>query len=183
MPARRTVPLRKRIFVAAEGDGERALAGWLQSICDEQGLRIHLDVVVAGGGDTRSVVEFAVDRRQRHTDSKGQDKGALVFLDADRLLRDRAAKRDPETVKGRDRLHLVYLTPDLEGLFVRLHGGCETQFASADDATKRLLRLWPKYRKPMPVRALRKRFNLAGLRRAAQHDPQLRKALILLGLS
>ena len=152
-------------------------------MCGEQGHHVHLDVVVAGGGDTRSVVEFAVDRRKRHTDSKGRDNGALVILDADRLSRDRAASRDTETVKGRDSLLLVYLAPNLEGLFVRLHSGCETQFAAADDSTKRLLRLWPKYRKPMPTRALRKRFSLADLRCAAQYDPHLRDAMTLLGLS
>ena len=176
------VPQRKRIFVAAEGDGERALARWLQELCDEQGLHLHLDVVVAGGGDTRSVVEFAVDRRRRHTDSKGRDKGALVLLDFDRLAQDRAAGRDPETVEGRERLQLVYLTANLEGLLVRLHNGRETQFVAADDAERRLQRLWPEYRKPMPAGALAKRFGLADLRRASAHDPHLRDALTLVGL-
>ena len=144
-------------------------------MCDEQGLHVHLDVVVAGGGDTRSVVEFALDRRKRHIDSKGRDKGkgALVFLDADRLSRDRAANRDPETVTGRESLRLVYLTPNLEGLLVRLRSGCETQLTAADNTTKRLLRLWPEYRKPMPARVLRSRFSLAGLRSGAQYDRHL----------
>jgi len=176
------VPKRKRIFVAAEGDGERALARWLQALCDEQGLHLHLDIVVAGGGDTCSVVEFAVDRRRRHADSRGCDEGALVFLDSDRLAQDRAAGRDPETVEGREHLQLAYLTANLEGMLVRLHNGCETQFAAADDAEKRLLRLWPEYRKPMPAGALAKRFGLADLRRASKHDRFLRHALILVGL-
>ena len=177
---RRPIPRRKRIFVAAEGDGERALARWLQELCDEQDLHLHLDIVVAGGGDTRSVVEFAVDRRRRHTDSMGRDKGALVLVDADRLVQDRAAGRDPETVEGRERLQLIYLTPNLEGLLIRLHYGCETQFVAADDAERRLHRLWQEYRKPMPAGALGKRFDLVSLRRAAAHDPHLRDALTLL---
>ena len=182
MARRRPVLRRNRIFVAAEGDGERALARWLQELCDEQGLHLYLDVVVAGGGDTRSVVEFAIDRRRRHTDSMGRDRGALVFLDADRLTQDRVAKRDPETVEGRERLLLVYLTPNLEGLLVRLHNGCETQFVAAADAERRLQRLWPEYRKSMPAGALGKRFGLADLRLAAGHDPHLRDALTLLSL-
>ena len=182
MARRRPVPGRKRIFVAAEGDGERALARWLQVLCDEQDLHIHLDVVVAGGGDTRSVVEFAVERRRRHTDSMGRDKGALVFVDADRLVQDRAAGRDPERVEGRERLQLLYLTPNLEGLLIRLHDGRETQFVAADDAERRLHRLWLEYRKPMPAGALGQRFDLVDLRRAPAYDPHLRDALALLGL-
>ena len=182
MARRSPIPRRKRIFVAAEGDSERALARWLQALCDEQGHHLYLDVVVVGGGDTRTIVEFAVDRRRRHANSKGPDKGALVFLDADRLAQDCAAGRDPETVEGRERLQLIYLTPNLEGLLVRLDNRRETQFVAADDAERHLQGLWPEYRKPMRAEALGRRFELADLRRAAAYDPHLRCALILLGL-
>lgn len=183
MVRRRSVPRRNRIFVAAEGFGERALARWLGRLCDEQGLHVHLDVVVAGGGDTRSVVEFAVDRRRRHIDSMGRDNGALVFLDADRLGRDRASGRDPDRVIGRELLQLVFLAPNLEGLLLRLHSGREAQFVVPDDAERLLQQMWPEYRKPMSARALERRFNLLDLERAAAYDPQLRDALTLLGLT
>ena len=182
MPRRRPVPRRERIFVATEGESEQSLARWLQGICDRQGLRIHLDVVVAGGGDTRAVVEYAVDRRRRHNESRIRDKGALVFLDADRLAEDLAAGRDPETVAGRADLRLVYLRPNFEGLLYRLHPGRETRFPAANDAETRLKRLWPDYDKPMPAAALDGRFGLHDLRRAASHDPGLRDTLTLLGL-
>ena len=65
---------------------------------------------------------------------------------------------------------------------IRLHDGHETQFVAADDAERRLHRLWLEYRKPMPAGALGKRFDLVGLRRAAAYDPHLRDALALLGL-
>ena len=100
--------------------------------------------------------------------------GALVFLDEDRLPQDCAAGRDPETVEGRELLQLVYLTPNLEGLFIRLHHGYETQCVAADDTDKRLRQLWPEYQKPMPATTLNTRFDLEDLRRAALHDYQLR---------
>ena len=182
MPRRRLVARRARIFVAAEGEGDQSLARWLQELCDERSLHLHLDIVVAGGGDTRSVVEFAVDRRRRRNESRIRDRGALVFLDADRLERDRAAGRDPETVPGSGGLRLVYLRPSLEGLLYRLHRGCETEFPAATDAERRLKRLWPGYDKPMPAAALGERFSPDDLRRAAAHDADLRDALTLLGL-
>lgn len=181
MPRRRTVARRRRIFVAAEGPGEQSLARWLQALCDVRGLHLHLDIVVAGGGDTRSVVEFAVDRRKRRNEQRTRDSGALVLLDADRLAADRAAGRDPETVPGLGDLRPVYLRPKLEGLLVRLHPGREAHFP-AGDAERRLRALWPDYEKPMPAAALQDRFGADDLRRAAAHDPDLRDALRLLGL-
>ena len=179
-PCRRAGPFRDAS--AYSGDGDRALAQWLQGLCDGQGLHLHLDVVVAGGGDTRWVVEHAVDRRRRRNDSRTRDKGGLVFLDADRFARDRADGRDPETVEGRKNLQLVYLTPNLEGLLLRLHPGHETQFPAPNEARRRLQRLWPEYVKPMPAVALARRFDQDDLRRAAAYDPGLRDALTLLGL-
>ncbi|MDE2912664.1 MAG: hypothetical protein OXL68_07050 [Paracoccaceae bacterium] len=182
MPRRRPIPRRRRIFVGAEDDGERIFAQWLQGLCDDLDLHLHLDIVVAGGNDTRWVVEHAVDQRKRRNESRIRDSGALVFLDSDRLDGDRAAGRDPETVPGRRNLQLVYLRPNLEGLLVRFYRGKERQFESAPNAKRRLERLWPEYRKPMSAASLRRRFNLDDLRRAAHHDPSLRNALALLGL-
>ncbi|MDE0240849.1 MAG: hypothetical protein OXQ84_11750 [bacterium] len=151
-------------------------------MCDDRGLHLHLDIAVAGGSNARWVVEYAVDRRRRRNISKTGDVGALVFLDADRLDEDRAAGRDPQTVPGREHLKLVFLRPKLEGLLIRLHGGWERRFVAAQDAERQLKRLWPQYRKPMPAHALRERFGLDDLRRAAAHDRGLRDALTMLGL-
>lgn len=181
MARRRIVPRRTRIFAAAEGDGERAFVQLLQGLCDDKGLHLHLDIAVAGGGDSRAVVEYAVDRRRRRNDTRVRDKGALVFLDADRVERDRAAGRDPETVKGRGDLQPVYLRPNLEGLLIRLHRGHEKRVVAARDAERDLQRLWPEYEKPASAKALAERFGLDDLRRAARHDDGLRGALTLLG--
>ena len=180
MARHRPVPRRKRIFVAAEGDGEQALARWLQRLCDARGLHLHLDVAVAGGKDTRWVVEYAVDRRRRRNENRVRDIAALVFLDSDRLEEDSANGRDPETVRGRRDLQLVYLRPNLEGLLVRLHRGHEKRFVAAQDGETRLRELWPEYDKSVSAGALAERFGLDDLRRAARHDPDLRGALTLI---
>lgn len=113
----------------------------------------------------------------------GHDKGALVFLDADRLGQDRASGRDPDRVIGRELLQLVFLAPNLEGLLLRLHTGREARIVVPDDAERLLQRVWPEYRKPMSARALERRFNLLDLERAATYDSQLQDALTLLGLT
>ncbi|MCY4431010.1 MAG: hypothetical protein OXC11_11550 [Rhodospirillales bacterium] len=105
-----------------------------------------------------------------------------MFLDSDRLAQDRAAGCDPETVAGRGDLQLVYLKQNLEGLLVRLHDGHESRFLGANEARRRLERLWPEYVKPMSAAALGRRFGLDDLRRAAAHDPYLHDASTMLGL-
>lgn len=179
---RSAVPRRRRIFVTAEGESERALAKWLQRLCDQQELHIHIDTVVAGGGDTRSVVEYAVDQRRRHIESRGRDIAALVFLDRDRLAQDRTDGRDPDTVEGREHLELIYLTPNFEGFLFRLFSDHEQQFLRANEAERRLRRLWPGYDKPVSANALAQRFDLGALQRAAVYDANLRSALTLVGL-
>jgi len=182
VPRRRFVLRRERVFVTAEGDGDRAFARWLGELCDGQGLHLHLDVVVAGGGDARRVVEYAVEQRRRRNGFLERDKVALVLLDADRVAEDRAAGRDPETVAGRGDLQLVYLTPNLEGLLVRLHPGYEARLLTPNEARRRLKQLWPDYDKPASAAALGRRFDLDDLRRVGAHDDGLRDVLIVLGL-
>ena len=177
-----SMPKRARIFIATEGEGDRALVRWLQQLCDAHGSHLHLDAVVAGGGDTRSVVEFAMDRRRRHIESRGRDVAALVLRDPDRLDQDLTAGRNPATVAGVRKLRQVYLRPNLEGLLYRLHEGHEAQFPEAKEARQRLKKLWPENEKPMPASALSRRFDLRALQRVARQDTDLRHVLTLSGL-
>lgn len=180
---RRRVSRRKRTFVDAEGTGEQSLATWLQKLCNEEGLKLHLDVKVVSGGDPRTVVEHAVSCRKRLVNSFGECKSVLVLLDEDRVASDREKGKDPETVNGRNELQRFYLAPNLEGLFVRLHCGYENRKLTTTDTKRHLKNLWSTYKKPESAGTLGKQFCLGDLLRAAKHDDGLCKALKLLGLS
>lgn len=156
---------------------------WWQELSEQEDhLHIHLDVQVRHGGDNRSVVEYAVDRLRRQAGSHVAPKSALVLLDADTIEQDRRNRRDPETVKGREQLQLIYVRPNLEGLLLRLCHGCERRFVAPQLALPLLQKAWPEYAKPMSARALGKRFGIADLRRAARHDDDLQQALAAIGL-
>ena len=47
---------------------------------------------------------------------------------------------------------------------------------------RELRKVWPEYRKPPAANRLRQRFDLSALRRAAEHDGELRKLLVVVGL-
>ena len=51
---------RRRFFVACEGDSEYGYAALLQSLANESGLAVHLDIREYRGGDPLAVVEKAV---------------------------------------------------------------------------------------------------------------------------
>ena len=126
MARRRTVRRRRRIFIGAEGESERSLAKWLSDLCEDEGLHVHLDVRVCGGGDSFGIVEYSVEQyrqRRRH----GPYSAAMILLDADRVEDDRSHSRDPLTALGNEALSLIYLKPNIEGLLCRLHPGHESR--------------------------------------------------------
>lgn len=90
--------------------------------------------------------------------------------------------RDAVAAARRYEFRIVLLTPNLEGLLLRLHPGREQTKPVANLAERELRKLWPDYRKPPEARELRRRFLLADLRRAAEHDDHLGTLLEVLGL-
>lgn len=106
-----------------------------------------------------------------------------MLLDADRIETDRAAGRDARIVARERGLEVVLMTPNLEGLLVRLYEGRETHVVAPRGAERQLKALWPGYHKgSLRADHLRRRFTLTDLGRAARFDEELRKLLGILGL-
>ena len=173
------IPRRKRIFVGAEGESERAFAAWLQRLCDDRGLHLHLDVFVAGGGDGAGIVRRCAERCERREPCVRR----LVLLDADRIPEDRTNDRAPEPIAAEADIDLILLEPDLEGVLLRLHKGQETRKPARRNTESELRKFWPDYRKPPTADDLERRFDLGDLRRAAKRDTHLRRLLEGLGLA
>jgi len=164
-----------RYFVGTEGQGERALARWIESLCVDAGHKILFDVPGAGpgGGSTLIVVQRTLTNRSHSR--RGPYSRTLVFLDADRRTADGP---DAEMLAHRERIHLVWQTPNIEGLLLRLFPGQENRKPPADQTLNELKRYWPNYEKNKIARVdLKERFSLSDLHRAARFDHNL---LILL---
>ena len=183
MPPRPPVPKRKRFFIGAEGESEKSFARWLERLRNHPNPVIHLDITVCDGGDSLAIASHAVAQYRKRTDEHGKFAAGLILLDSDRVEQDRSNNRDPETaLKGQERIHLVYLTPNLEGLLLRLHAGHEQEFVAADKTLRSLRKHWPRYKKSASADALEARFSLNDLQRASRHDDSLREILMTLGL-
>ena len=179
---RRPTPKRKRFFIGAEGESERSLAKWFKRLCDAAGLHVHLDIKACNGGDSLTVVTHSVKQYRKRSRDQGQFSGGMVILDADRIEEDKLRGRDPLTGLDSENLSLVYLTPNIEGLLLRLHRGCENRFLSVLDTKRSLHVLWPDYDKPASAKELSSRFRLEDLQRTAQHDAYIRLIMETLGL-
>lgn len=172
---------RRIVFIGVEGPSERAFGQFLDFCCETEGLNLHLDIKPGNGGDSLAVVEEAKRRLKRHPARK-EIKERLVLLDRDRLDQDIRAGRDPREAASKENIELIFQEPNLEGLLLRLHPGQERRRVPPADTIKELRKAWPEYRKPPTANQLKRRFILSALRRAARHDGELRRLLIVLGL-
>ena len=178
---RRPVRPRHSFFIAGEGQSERPFARFLQHLCDEAGLHVHLNIKPQDGGGSVAVVEQA-GRWLKRNRSRREYRARLVLLDRDRIEAEPQEGIRARAVAARYRLEIVFQDPNLEGLLVRLHTGQEQRRIAASDSESELRRMWPAYQKPPTAEQLRQRFTLDDVRRAAAHDQHLRKLLEVIGL-
>ena len=154
---------------------------FLQRLCDEAGLHVHLDVKPQDGGGSVAVIEQAGRWLERNR-SRRDYRARLVLLDRDRIEAEPQEGVKAQAAATRYKLTIVFQTPNLEGLLVRLHKGHEQRKIRASDAASELRKIWPEYQKPSTAEQLRQRFTLDDVRRAAVHDQHLRKLLEVIGL-
>lgn len=182
MPRARTV--RTRIFVACEGESENAFRAWLQDLCDEYRLFVHLDGARLQGGDPLALVQRALKRRWESQRKAGAGhRRSLLFIDSDRLDDSSARSREASELAEAQGLFLIRQVPCFEAVLLRLHLNHEREFPmTAQEAQRRLAQLWPEYGKPMTRYRLAARFSVADLQRLAAADEQIRSLLEILGL-
>ena len=54
-------PIRKRFFLAVEGESEQSFAKWIQELADEKDLNVHLQCDVLSGGGYSSMLRDAAN--------------------------------------------------------------------------------------------------------------------------
>ena len=130
---RRPVRPRRSFFIAGEGQSERPFARFLQHLCDEAGLHVHLDIKPQDGGGSVAVIEQA-GRWLKRNRSGREYQARLVLLDRDRIEAEPQEGIQARSVAARYKLEIVFQDPNLEGLLVRLHTGQEQRRIAASDS-------------------------------------------------
>ena len=174
-----SIPLRRSIFIGVEGRSDRAFVKFLGMWCERKGKHLHLHAEPANGGDSVVVIESAIHYLSKNS-SANEFHQRLVLLDGDRIQQNMKERHDASKVASSYGLEIILQTPNLEGLFLRLHRGYEQRQLQARDAKAKLKKLWPEYDKPMTAQQLDQRFDLNDLRRAAKYDEHLQRLLTIL---
>ncbi len=176
-----SIPTRRAIFISVEGASDRAFVQFLGKWCKRKERHLSLKVKPANGGNSVDVVKDAIGYLSKSSAEK-EFRQRLVLLDSDRIPQDMQSKRDASALASKDKIEVIWQTPNLEGLLVRLHPGHEDRQLQASIAKTELKKLWPEYDKSLTVQQLEHRFDLDGLRRAAKYDMYLQRLLAILEL-
>ncbi|MBW8882249.1 MAG: hypothetical protein JF615_12750 [Asticcacaulis sp.] len=172
---------RKRYFVGCEGESEQSYVRFLQEICDDRGLHVHLLGELLDGGDALARLE-AAERRLPHLETRGVFSARFALLDTDqrRLSPDRAVQAD--RLAARLSVNVIWQRPCHEALLAKHFVGAHRQPQTADEALAYLQEFWPDYHKAMTAIKVSDQIDLAAAIRCGDHVPELRQLLARIGL-
>ncbi len=175
--------IRKRFFLAVEGESEQSFVKWVQNLADDSGLDVHLQCYVLAGGGYSSMLRDAAKRKAREENRKDRFKAAFLLLDEDRAQQPQPdwpieRLRSQAASKG---LIFCGQRPKFEGLLLRMLPGRERTILSAASVDAQLPILLPGYRKPIDALYLAQKFTVDDLLRAAAVEPDLKQVLSMIG--
>ena len=146
------------------------------------GLSLHFDVHICPGGDPLAIVQRAVSTMKRRQQRHGGFWKKAIFLDADGRRENVERTRQADRMIEQSGLLPIWSDPCLEALILRHFPECEhLNPPTSSLARQQLLRRWPDYNKPVPRAALRAKFEIAHVNRAAGTSPQLSRFLREIG--
>src|SRR5260221_213607 len=115
---------RTRFYLPVEGEGEQSFVKWLQQLSDQNGLHVHLDCQVLGGGGYKVMLERAL--RYRQCKDRNKAKCSILVVDADRAECDDGWSLSKLTQEAsKKKIHVCAQYPNQEGLLLRLIRGKE----------------------------------------------------------
>jgi hypothetical protein len=184
----RTKKIRTRYYLAVEGEGEQSFIKWLQQLCDEENLNVHLDCQVLGGGGYQSMLRYALHCQKQRNGKKRfitAGKASILLLDADRgnSKDDGWSHSDLRKEALKDNFTVCLQMPNQEGWFLCMLSKENTKFDTISDIQKKIKKIWPEYRKPVNTRELSSKFSSEDLFFAASVFLDLQELLKKIGLS
>ena len=180
---RKTILIRKRFFLAVEGDNEQSIVKWYQMLCDKVQLNLHLDCEPLGGGGYEKLLNETL-RLQKKNERKTAEQSILI-VDEDRAIK----KDDPWSIdklkdEARKRNIMVCVQhPNAEGFFLRLFPGKENLTPSPQQVNRLLKKEWPDYDKSsINAEMIARKFTLQDLLKLSRFDSDLNDLLLILKL-
>ncbi len=175
--------IRKRFFLAVEGESEQSFVKWIQNLADESGLNVHLQCYVLSGGGYSSMLRDAANRKMREEKRKDPFKAAFLLLDEDRAQQPQPDWPTERLRSQADSKGLIFCgqKPNFEGLLLRMLPGRERTILPAASVDAQLPTLLPGYKKPIDAQSLAWKFTLDDLMRVASVEAGLQRMLTMIG--
>ena len=177
------IPQRKPIYIGCEGESEQGYAGFLQDLCDDAGLHVHLNIEVLRAGDSLARVELAVRRLAQLRRPRGNLPYRFVFLDTDTQLLSVEKTNRARQIAAQNNIRIIWQEPCFEGLLLRHFPGRTTHRPPTNQATLHALNYeWPQYGKPMTRAEIGRMIDHEGVARAGSVENNLMALLHCIGL-
>jgi len=174
--------LRTHYFIPVEGEGEQSLIKWIQGLCDDHGLHVHLDSPSLGGGGYEPMLKKT--KRYRAQKERLKAKATILLVDSDRADQgDDGWSIDKLKQEAKKyQIDVCIQIPNLEGWLLRMIPGNEYLQLDNERLKEQLKKDWPNYKKPVDKRTLASKFSHSDLLRAAEYDSELNKLLEIIRL-
>ena len=177
------IPQRKPIYIGCEGESEQGYAGFLQDLCDDAGLHVHLNIEVLRAGDSLARIELAVRRLAILRRSRGNLPDRFVFLDTDTQALSVEKTNRARQIAAQNKIRIIWQEPCFEGLLLRHLPGRATHRPPTNPATlQALTHDWPQYEKPMTRAELGRVIDQDAVARAGGVEDDLMALLRCVGL-
>jgi hypothetical protein len=148
---------------------------------EDLGSPIHIHTTVCRGGDPATIIMKAIHARQHEYRRSGAFIASAILLDDDKR------GLTPEKVDlalqaaAKANMIVIWQRPDHEGLLLRHLPGCaKLSPPTKVQVERRLLAVWPSYRKPRQAHELRQMISLDQVRQAAAVEAELEQFLKLI---
>jgi hypothetical protein len=163
------------IYAGVEGDSEKALLKWIETLCDDNEIRVRFKVRNCCGGSPRQILDSAI----RHRPARTTRNDSLVLIDKDFLSEHE--ERELERLAEKNKITLIIQRPNFEGIILRLNPGEETRQPPPEAVKAMLRRFWHDYEKPPSANDLGSRYSLAHLVSLANWDEDIATLLQIVG--
>ncbi|MDE1150128.1 MAG: RloB domain-containing protein [Azospirillaceae bacterium] len=175
------MPQRRRIFLGCEGESEQGYAALLSRLLEERHRRIHLEIVLLGGGDPLAIIQTAERQIRQRATRATPFAASVIMLDADRRDVHLQRREDARALASRLGLHLIWQLPCHEAFLLRHLVNCGHLHPTTSAlAEAELSKRWPRYEKGMAAARLAERLDRAAVLRAAIVEEDLRQLLAII---
>ena len=172
------------IFFGCEGESEQAYGKFLNILAKKMDLKVHISTFVASpAGDAFVVIQKSIRECKIRSENRDIFKAKIVLLDSDTLPQIENRKRDKmyKMIKE-NKFIVIWQNPAHEGFLLKHFDGYQNSNPSKRDSEMMLQKVWPEYRKNIPVDKIEKVLDIEKVIRASSVNENFMNILKIIGI-